>query len=80
MLHYTVNQRSHWACQQYGHFGGTRGWLGVNFACKIHPAVQSYISKQQWVTGFHCVWMVDSGLRWRLSLSGPIQSDGLLIG
>ena len=29
MLHYTVNQRPHWACRQYGHPGGTRGWLGV---------------------------------------------------
>ena len=29
MLHYTVNQRPHWACQQYGHSGGTRRWLGV---------------------------------------------------
>ena len=28
-LHYTVNQRPHWACRQYGHPGGTRGWLGV---------------------------------------------------
>ena len=22
MFHYTVNQRSQWACQQYGHSGG----------------------------------------------------------
>ncbi len=29
MLHYTVNQCPHWACRQYGHSGGTRGWLGV---------------------------------------------------
>ena len=29
MFHYTVNQRPHWACWQYGHSGGTRGWLGV---------------------------------------------------
>ena len=29
MLHYTVNQRPHWACRQYGQPGGTRGWLGV---------------------------------------------------
>ena len=28
-LLYTVNQRSHWACWQYGHSGGTWGWLGV---------------------------------------------------
>ena len=32
MLHYTVNQHPHWACQQYGHSGGTRGWLGVEKA------------------------------------------------
>ena len=25
------------------------------FACGIHPAVQSAIGEQQWVTGFHCV-------------------------
>ena len=29
ILHYTVNQHPHWACQQYGHSGGTQGWLGV---------------------------------------------------
>ena len=29
ILHYTVNQRRHWACQLYGHTGGTREWLGV---------------------------------------------------
>ena len=27
----------------------------VKFACRIHPAAQSDIGKQQWVTGFHCV-------------------------
>ena len=26
-----------------------------HFACGIHPAAQSAIGKQQWVTGFHCV-------------------------
>ena len=25
----TVNQHPHWACWQYGHSGGTQGWLGV---------------------------------------------------
>ena len=25
------------------------------FACRIHPAAQSAIGKQEWVTGFHCV-------------------------
>ena len=29
ILHCTVNQLPHWACRQYGHTGGTRGWLGV---------------------------------------------------
>ena len=29
VLYYTVNQHPHWACRQYGHTGGTRGWLGV---------------------------------------------------
>ena len=59
----------------------------VNFACRIHPAAQSDIGKQQWVTGFHnelslcvkCCRMVDSVPRWQLSLSGPIQSDHLTI-
>ena len=27
----------------------------VNFACRIHPAAQSNIGEQQWVTGFQCV-------------------------
>ena len=30
----------------------------VNFAYRIHPAAQSDIGKQQWVTGFHCVWSI----------------------
>ena len=56
----------------------------VNFAKRIHPAVQSDIGEQQWVTGFHCVCvkcyrMVDSVPRWRLSLSWLIQSDHLPI-
>ena len=58
----------------------------VNFACRIHPAAQSDIGEQQWVTGFHnelslcvkCCRMVDSVPRWQLSLSGPIQSDHLI--
>ena len=29
MLHYTVNQHLHRACQQYAHSGGTQGWLCV---------------------------------------------------
>ena len=52
MLHYTVNQHMHWARQQYGEPRG--GWVSrdVNFACRIHPTVQSDIGEQQWVTGF----------------------------
>ena len=29
-----------------------------NFAGRIHPAAQSAIRVQQWVTGFHCVCAV----------------------
>ena len=29
LLCFTVNQRLHWACWQYGHSGGTQRWLGV---------------------------------------------------
>ena len=29
ILHYTMNQCPHWACRQYGHSGGTQGWLSV---------------------------------------------------
>ena len=55
----------------------------VNFACKIYPAAQNDIGKQQWVTGFivcvKCCRMVDSVARWQLSLSWPIHSDYLSI-
>ena len=34
MLHYTVNQHHHWACWQYGHSGGTHGWLSFNI-CQL---------------------------------------------
>ena len=40
MLHYTVNQCPHWACQQYGQPGGTREWLGVKrcqLGHRVHP-------------------------------------------
>ena len=30
----------------------------VNFVCRTHPAAQSDIIIQQWVTGSHCVWSV----------------------
>ena len=55
----------------------------VNFACRIHSAVQSDIGKEQWVAGFimcvKCCGMVDCVPRWQLSLSWPIQSDHLWI-
>ena len=35
MLHYTVNQRPHWACRQYGHYEGTPGWLGVELKNRV---------------------------------------------
>ena len=50
-------------CRQYGNTEGTRGWLGIkkcNFACGIHPATQSAIGQQQWVTALECCRMVDS--------------------
>ena len=37
-----------------GLFSKNRIWWFVWF----HPAAQSDISEQQWVTGFHCVWSV----------------------
>ena len=52
----------------------------VNFVCRIHPAAQSDIGEQQWVTGFHNeLSLCDIVPRWRLSLSGPIQLDRLSI-
>ena len=52
----------------------------VNFACRVHPAVQSDIGEQQWVSlCVKCCRMVDSVPRWRLFLSWPIQSDHLSI-
>ena len=50
---------------------GIVNWSGVlrdgNFACRIHPAAQSAIGKQQWVTVSLCVQccrMVDSVPIW----------------
>jgi hypothetical protein len=86
MLHYTVNQRPHWACRQYGHSGGARGWLGVE-RCQLCLQDTSRSAKQHrraavghWVSlCMKCCRMVDSVPRWRLSLSWPIQSDHLWI-
>ena len=47
MLHYTVNQRPHWACRQYGHSGGTRGWLGVQ-RCQLCLQDTSRSAKRHW--------------------------------
>ena len=62
MLHYTVNQRLHWACRQYGHSGGTRGWLGVE-RCQLCLQDTSRSAKWHrraavghWVS--LCVWSV----------------------
>ena len=86
MLHYTVSQRPHWACRQYGHSGGTRGWLGVE-RCQLCQQDTSRSAKWHrraavghWISlCVKCCRMVDSVPRWRLSLSGPIQSDHLSI-
>ena len=86
MLHYTVNQRLHWACRQYGHSGGTWGWLGVK-RCQLCLQDTSRSAKRHrqtavchWVSLFmKCCRMVDSEPIWQLSLSRPIQSDHLSI-
>ena len=86
MLHYTVNQRPHWACRQYGHSGGTRGWLGVERCQLCLQDTSRNAKRHRRVAGGHmvslcvkCCRMVDNAPRWRLSLSWPIQSDHLLI-
>ena len=50
MLHYTVNQRLHWARRQYGHCVGTRGWLGVE-TCQLW--LQDRDSMPNWYTINH---------------------------
>ena len=62
MLHYTVNQRLHWAGRQYGHSGGTQGWLGVK-RCQLCLQDTSRSTKWHrraavghWVS--LCVWSV----------------------
>ena len=87
MIHYTVNQRPHWACHQYGYSGGTRKWLRVE-RCKLclHDISCSADRHRQAAVG-HCVSlcvkccrMVDSVSRWQLSpTSWSIQSDHLSI-
>jgi hypothetical protein len=47
LLHYLVKQRLHWACQQYGHSGGTRGWLGVE-GCQLCMQDTSCSTKWHW--------------------------------
>jgi hypothetical protein len=71
MLHYTVNQRPHWACQQYGHSEGTRGRLGLEI-CQLCLQDTSRSAKQHrqaavghWVSlCVKCCRMVDSVPRW----------------
>ena len=80
MLHYIVSQRPHWACRQYGHFGGTRGWLGVERCQFCLQDTSRRAAVGHWVSlCVKCCRMVDSVPRWRLSLSWPIQSDHLSI-
>ena len=87
MLHYTMNQHWHWACRQYGHSGGIRGWLGVE-RCQFCLQDTSHSTKRHWRAAVghwvslcaKCWRMVDSVPRWRLSpTKWPIQSDHLLI-
>ena len=86
MLHYTVNQRPHWACWQYGRSGGTQEWLVIE-RCQLCLQDTSHNAKWHrraavghWVLlCVKCCRMVDSVPRWRLSLSWPIQSDYLSI-
>jgi hypothetical protein len=47
MIHYIVNQPPHWACRQYGHPGGTRGWLGVK-CCRIVNSVPRWRLSLSW--------------------------------
>ena len=55
MFHFNERQRLHWVRVTPGEPGGDLVLRDGNFACGIHPAVQSVIGEQQWVTGFHCV-------------------------
>ena len=83
MLHYTVNQRLHWACQQYGCTGWTWGWLGVKrcqlclqektLCCKVT------LASSRGVLCVKCCRMVDSVPGRQLFQSWSIQSDLLLI-
>ena len=65
MLHYTVNQCPHWACRQYGHTGGTRGWLGVEkWQLYLPDTSRSAKCHRQAAVGFsvcvQCYRMVDN--------------------
>ena len=59
MLHYTVNQRLHWACRQYGHSGGTWGWLGVK---RCHLCLQDTSHSAKWhqhaAVGHWVPWLI----------------------
>ena len=68
MLHYKVNHRPHWASQQYGHSGGTWGWLGVE-RCQLCLQDTSWSAKWHlraavghWVSFWvRCCRMVGTG-------------------
>ena len=83
MIHFNEHQRPHWACRQYGHTGGTRGWLGVerwqlclrdtsrSANCHRRAAVGHWISLY-----VKCCRMVDSVPIWHtISILWPIQSE-----
>ena len=71
MLHYTVNQCPHWVCRQYGHFGGTQEWLGVDksqlclndTSCSAKRHQQVAVGHWVSLCVKHCR-MVDSVPRW----------------
>ena len=61
MLHYTVNHHVHWACQQYGHSGGTREWIDVkrcHFCLQATSCIAKCFRKAAVGHWFHCVCQV----------------------
>ena len=53
ILHYTVNQCPHWACWQYGHTGGTRGWLDRRDT--VSPLLQT--NRFSLTEACYCSWL-----------------------
>ena len=65
MLHYTVNQRLHWACQQYGHSGRCQLCLqDISHSAKRHRQA----TVDHWVS--LCVWNV---VGWLIVYQDPGQ-------